>query len=115
MLGTYLPGLQENPWQDTTGIVVSPYAYPGFSPFDLPLLIPAGLVLLMLAIQGENYRSALISILAGAWIVLLPTILLVTEYAYHDLHFVPDVGWGLAVLGGLSLIIAGGITLKRGS
>ena len=112
ILGAYLPWLQHNPWYDSVGIFIIPIATSwGIGITDLLFLFPATVVLVALAIQIASGFWAWTSLITGLWAILLQGLLVLEQYVNHNLYYIPDVGWGLTVLGGSILALVGGYTL----
>lgn len=106
VLGSYLPWLQENPWRVHPMPVIIPYfTSPGIEWIHLVLILPAVVVLLVLAVRGTTRGWAISSIITGFGAILFPVILGVSQFANSDPSHIPDVGWGLTILGGFVLVI----------
>lgn len=111
-VGAYLPWLRANPGIERDGLRLVPgLMTPGLTFVHFVVLFPVGVVLAARLVRGPTRGWALASVVAGLWAVLFSVLLVVVQYTDEGLRFLPELGLGLTVLGGLLLALVGGVAL----
>ena len=112
IVGAYLPWLRTNPNLPPDAGIPSIYISgmgAGFAGFDVVLLSLVGLILVLRATGTRKLFQTVLTLLTGIGTVGF-CVLYLTESSLTGFSatFVPALGWFLALLGGVLLVVAGG-------